>query len=274
MKIHQTSAWGLTRRSFLAMALGAAGAFKWKAARASAESPRQLSGVALKSVVNWGCQYQKVDLAAIARSNLDMIVLDPSLNDAELQFLTRDQCLALKTKPDGGRRIVLAYLCVGEVGTTRWHWPAEWRETPPAWVGAENPQWPGSRSVQFWNSEWRSLIFGRPNSILARIFDVGFDGVVLDRVDGYADWEAEYPSARRDMVDLVRALASSARAVDPGFIVLVQNAEPLLAHADFVDTIDGHNKESLITGLSSPNVYNTNEDIDWSSKLFAQSATL
>ena len=66
-----------------------------------------------------------------------MIVLDLSLNDSELRFVTPAECERLKVKPDGSQRLVLAYLSVGEVDTKRWYWPSEWLLNPPAWVGAD-----------------------------------------------------------------------------------------------------------------------------------------
>jgi cysteinyl-tRNA synthetase len=193
-----------------------------------------------------------------------MIVLDLSLNDSELRFITPAECERLKVKPDGSPRLVLAYLSVGEVDTKRWYWPSKWLLNPPDWVGAENPNWAGARSVQYWNPQWRSLVFEGDNSILDVILDIGFDGVVLDRVDAYADWEANRKTAKLDMVDLVSALAEKGRARDSDFLIIAQNAEPLLIYGDFVLVLDGHNKESLITGLSGPNTYNTEEDVNWS----------
>ncbi len=51
---------------------------------------RQKSRDALMKVTHyWGCQYQNVDLEAVARSDLDLIVLDPSLNDDLGRFVTQ-----------------------------------------------------------------------------------------------------------------------------------------------------------------------------------------
>jgi cysteinyl-tRNA synthetase len=226
-------------------------------------APRRRSLQALRRVVRWGCQYQDVDLEAIRRSALDLIVIDPSLNDSSLRFVTQLECEGLKKRSDGTRRIVLAYLSVGEADTKRWYWPEEWRRSAPDWTGAENPKWPGSRSVQYWNSGWRDLVYKGNGSILDVILDTGFDGVFLDRVDGYGDWSG-YADAMDEMADLVAEIAAKARAKEPDFILMMQNAEALLLHEKLTEAIDAHNKESLLTGLTQANALNTLADVEWS----------
>jgi cysteinyl-tRNA synthetase, unknown class len=257
-------AMSLTRRFvLLALFFASCAAFGRAGGLRSLSARRQRSLQALKRVVRWGCQYQQVDLAAIAGSDLDLIVIDPSLDDNSRRVVTRSECEGLQRKSDGARRIVLAYLCVGEADTKRWYWPEEWRRSVPAWVGPENPKWLGSRSVQYWNSMWRDLVYTRNNSMLDQILDAGFDGVFLDRMDGYGDWGGN-AGALDAMADLVVDVAAKARARDPGFILMMQNAEALLLHENLVAVIDAHNKESLLTGLSRANTRNKPEDVDWS----------
>jgi len=249
-----------TRRSFIfASLLSALSACFFGEAKAS---PSARSAV--RHVKLWGCQYQNVDLDEVAASDLDMIVVDPSLNDSAGIFVTREDCERLKKKPDGSRRIVLAYLCVGEADIKRWYWPEAWMTEAPSWVGAENPNWNGAHAVQYWHPEWQSLVYKARDSILATILDAGFDGVVLDRVDAYTDWEPGRDRARNEMIDLVVSLATTARKRNPDFVVIAQNAEPLLTSMTFVAALDGHNKESLLTGLKGPDSINTTEDVDWS----------
>ena len=218
----------------------------------------------LQSVRHWGCQYQNIDLARLAASDLDLIAIEPSLDDDTRRFVTADQVEALKRKPDGSRRLVLGYLCVGEADTGRWFWPKEWVAKPPEWLGPENPEWPGSFPVQYWQPEWRALLLGSSESLLGRIVSAGYDGALLDRVDAYAEWEPVVPDAAARMVDLVEAIAKDARSQRPGFLLVPQNAEPLLQEPRYRRTIDGLNKESLLTGLRGPNRFNTSADVAWS----------
>lgn len=256
--------WPMTRRAILALLAAAGAAGVPGSASSRLAGVRRSARSMLANVRQWGCQYQKVDIDAVAASGLDMIVLDPSLDDDSGRMVTREECARLQVRPDGQRRIVLAYLCVGEAGVTRWYWPRQWRTTPPAWVGPENPAWAGARTVRYWTQEWRDLIFEAEGSLLDQILRAGYDGVFLDRVDAYGDWEKTHPGARQSMIDLVGALGRKARAGRDDFIVMVQNAEALLASSEFVDLIDGYNKESLLTGLSGENTFNKPEDVAWS----------
>lgn len=252
------SAPGVTRRTLLGL-LGAL-TFGLLPARAAAATRRET----MRRVGRWGAQYQDIDLDAVAASDLDLIVLEPSLDDYYMRFIQPADVERLRRKPDGGRRVVLAYLPVGETDTKRWYWPQEWRQSVPDWVGPDNPDWPGSRHVRFWHPQWRGLVFEQPGSLLDRILDAGYDGALLDRVDAYFDWEDERPSAQDDMIDM---LADIRRKVDrrrPDFILMPQNAEHLMLHARYLDLIDAVNKESLLSGLDGENRLNKPGDVEWS----------
>lgn len=253
----------ITRRA-LAAGLAMAGLWPGSGARAGVAVPRAQSRALLGRVARWGCQYQHVDVEALAASDLDMVVIDPSLDDDAGRFLTRGECRQLKRKPGGGRRLVIAYLCIGEADTKRWHWPLRYRLNAPSWLGPENPEWPGAHRVEFWNPEWIELATGETNSVLAKILEIGFDGVLLDRVDAFMEWQAYVPAAAARMVEVTRLLAQRARRGSDDFIVIGQNAEPLLADPGFLEILDGHNKESLLTGLSGENLRNRDDDVAWS----------
>lgn len=212
----------------------------------------------------WGVQYQKVDINLLASSPLDLIVLDPSLNDTARRFISREEMEALKRKPDGSRRLVIGYLCIGEADLKRWYWPSQWRSRPPAWVGPDNVNWPGSRVVRYWDPQWQDMVVTGRSSILARIVEMGFDGALLDRVDAYGDWERQRSSARREMVALVEKVGETARRRHPGFLLIPQNAEHIIDHERYLRVIDALNKESLLTGLGGKDVPNREVDVDWS----------
>jgi cysteinyl-tRNA synthetase len=218
----------------------------------------------LRAVRRWGCQYQRIDIDAIAASPLDLVVLEPSLDDASLRFIAPAEIDRLKRKPDGSRRLVIGYLPVGEGDIKRWYISDEMRRRPPSFFGPENPDWPGARHVRYWDPAWRELVATGPSSLLARIVEAGFDGALLDRVDAYGDWTKERPSAQEDMIDLVETIRQVARRLVPDFLLVPQNAEQLLLSPRYVGLIDGLNKESLLTGLSGPNLPNSDDDIAWS----------
>ena len=230
----------------------------------AAQAERETARRALAASRSWGVQYQNVNVEVLANSHLDLIVLDPSLNDSIRRFISPAEMAALKRKPDGSRRLVIGYLCLGEADLKRWYWPPQWRARPPAWVGPDNVNWPGSRVVRYWDRQWQDLIVTGQRSILSTIIDMGFDGALLDRVDAYDDWHRQYPRAREQMVDLVEQVATVARRRKPGFLLIPQNAEHIIENARYRSLIDGLNKESLLTGLAGENIPNRQVDIDWS----------
>jgi cysteinyl-tRNA synthetase, unknown class len=211
-------------------------------------------------VSRWGCQYQKIDLAAVARSDLDLIVLDPIV---EGQRLRVDADSPLRRKPDGSRRLVVGYLSVGEAESYRPYWQAAWRDAPPPWLGPENPRWPGSFAVRYWHPTWQDMLLGAGGAVDGLIA-AGFDGVFLDRVDAYGDWPGTGQQAQRAMITLVGRIAERLRARTPKGLVLSQNAEPLLSDAAFLAAIDAVSKESLLYNLRGPNLPNTPDDVAWS----------
>ena len=223
----------------------------------SSRASANLAGV---KVANWGCQYQRIALDSIATSDLDLIVIDPVV---EGERLGPAGVSSLRTKPDGGRRLVLAYLSVGEAESYRAYWQPGWRDAPPAWLGPENPRWPGSFAVRYWLPEWRGLLLGE-GGMFDAILSAGFDGVFLDRVDAYGDWRGREVQARRDMIDLITTLSSTAKARHAGFLLVAQNAEPLLANETYCAAIDAVSKESLLYNLHGEGIANSDEDVRWS----------
>jgi cysteinyl-tRNA synthetase len=210
----------------------------------------------LAAVERWGVQYQSIDVARLAASSLDLLVIDPGLDGrgADAGVVER-----LAKKPDGRRRLVIAYLSVGAAEQWRSYWRPAFATAPPEWLGRTDPAWPGSYTVRYWQPAWRDIVFSQ----LDRIIATGFDGVFLDRVDGYGDWP-DREDAEHEMVELVAELAGRARAKNPAFAVIAQNAEHLLPDPRYRSAIDAVSKESLFTGLAGEGTENRAEDTGWS----------
>lgn len=219
----------------------------WFAMPAQQSRKAQLAGVR-----TW--TYQLQDFARsqkrVATSDSDMLVIDYAADRGDgLKPLSRETVEHLKRKPDGSRRLVITYFSVGEAEDYRPYWKASWRAAAPDWIISENCRWPKNYLVKFWEKGWRDIVFGGAHAYLTAIQDAGFDGVYLDRVDVYADIAGRFPQARARMIDFVRDLAAAARARDPGFLVIVQNAEELLADSAYRATIDAVAKEDLLYGV-------------------------
>ena len=109
---------------------------------------------------------------------------------AEYKTLTAADLQSLKTKQNGGTRILLCYMSIGEAENYRYYWQTDWKKNPPLWLDQENPLWKGNYKVRYWLPEWKSIIKGNADSYLDKILDAGFDGVYLDIVDGFEYFEA------------------------------------------------------------------------------------
>jgi cysteinyl-tRNA synthetase, unknown class len=123
---------------------------------------------------------------AVTNTNYDCIIMDAFFND---EYYTSAETEQLKQKLNGGKRLVIAYMSIGEAEDYRFYWKPWWSFNPPDWMAALNPDWPGNYEVQYWNEEWQSIICGQENSYLSKILDAGFDGTYLDIIDGYEYWE-------------------------------------------------------------------------------------
>ena len=206
----------------------------------------------LAAAKSWGNQLQNLDPDTLAASPYDMLVIDYSRDGKAARALTPEQVDKIRVKPDGERRIVLAYLSIGEAETYRYYWKWYWGwffgVFAPRWLGGENPEWPGNYGVRYWQEGWQKIIFGGEDGYLERIVKAGFDGVYLDRVDEYVDMVREKRNARALMIAFVKALAARARALKPEFLIVPQNAEALLADPSYRAVIDGLGKEDLLFG--------------------------
>lgn len=127
-------------------------------------------------------------LNAIGRTDYDIIIIDLffdgfALNSSDVR--------SLKQKASGGKRLVIAYMSIGEAEDYRYYWRAKWNANSPFWLGDENPNWQGNYKVRYWEREWQEIITGNNDSYVQKIIDAGFDGVYLDIIDAYEHFEAE-----------------------------------------------------------------------------------
>jgi cysteinyl-tRNA synthetase len=237
--------------------------FDWlrRAASDAAAARRQR----LAAVTNWGYWLSSFEVAGVEAAPHDLMVVDNgvSANRRFIRERTVEEVARMKRRPDGSRRLLLAYLSFGEAERYRAYWRADWYDPAkrPPWLGEPNPDWDGNYAVRYWDPEWQQLIFGGPESSLDVILGQGFDGVYLDRADAYLDWEKRYPSARADMAAFLRRLADYARRKNPDFLVVMQNAEELLDDPGVLDRLDGVAKEDLLYGVGGAGVPNRPHDV-------------
>ncbi|MFM9941652.1 MAG: MJ1477/TM1410 family putative glycoside hydrolase [Hyphomicrobiaceae bacterium] len=211
----------------------------------------------LNAAKSWHFHLQSVDIAAMAKVDADLIVTEYSANFGDNAPLKPEEVARLKQRPDGRKRLVIAYFSIGEAESYRFYWRPDWvGDDVPGWYVAENCAWPRNYMVRYWHDGWKDIIYRSKRSFLQRIIDVGFDGVYLDRVDVFGEQEKVRPTARNDMIEFVTELAAAARKAKPGFIVMAQNAEDLLDERRYRDVIDGLGKEDLLYGNIGTNLRN------------------
>lgn len=215
-------------------------------ARPGKAEPPQLNGIR-----SWAYQLQNVDPRQVRASPYDLVVIDYGFIKSSAATLPREVIDFMRDKPNGERRLVFAYLSIGEAEQYRYYWDERWLNAPPEWLEIENAQWPGNFLVKYWHPDWQALIHGSPSAYLDRIIDAGFDGVYLDGVDKFEHWRDKRPSAAEDMVGLIVKLGAYARAKRPGFQVIPQNGDNLLYDPRLLKAIDGISREDLFYNETS-----------------------
>ncbi len=124
---------------------------------------------------------------AVSLTNYDVIIMD--LFFTEVEEFTASEIDILKTKANGGKRLVIAYLSIGEAEDYRYYWEKSWYANPPDWLESENPDWPGNYIVRYWMASWQQIIYGSSDAYLDKILNKGFDGAYLDIIDAFEFFE-------------------------------------------------------------------------------------
>ncbi len=123
-------------------------------------------------------------IQAVRNTNYDILITD--LFFAEEQSFAATDVEQLRQKRNGGRRLVICYMSIGEAENYRFYWQEEWRHQKPSWLDRENPDWEGNYKVHYWEPAWQSVIL---DDYLPRILESGFDGVYLDIIDAFEYYE-------------------------------------------------------------------------------------
>ena len=245
----------------------------------------------LSAVTYWGYQIQDINsgdsVELLAASRYDMLVLEPTRTDwssTDKDFDTRAMVSSLKRRKahDGvHRKLVLAYIDIGEAEDWRWYWtwstawdctgspPADW----PSYILACDPDgWGGNYPVAFWDQDWKDIIINGiapdPNnrdytSVIDEVIRDGFDGIYLDWVEAFENQDvmdaaaAENRDPAAEMIAFIGEMRTYARLRNPNFLIIQQNAASL---------IDGHSVElaAVIDGIAQEAIwYDGDADVDW-----------
>ena len=208
------------------------------------------------SVDNWGYELQGLNGSALkpdvlASATHDLLVIDASRDGTDSGRFSAGEITRMKDGM-GGRSVVVSYVSIGEASDFRDYWHSNWTTTgiatgkltsaAPDWLGPVNPDWPESRKVRYWDSDWQKIIFNtKKTGEVDAIVKAGFDAAYLDIVDGYYFWGAEVSAKDREkgapvnvkqaaqrMVDFIIKLTDHARETNPDFFVIPQNGAWIL----------------------------------------------
>jgi cysteinyl-tRNA synthetase, unknown class len=232
----------------------------------------------------WSDRSMSANVADLATTAFDLVIVDPAPSGlADIAAITA-RVNALKFRPNGDRRLVLAPLSIAEAEDHRAYWNSRWSPpkltavvrrpgdqtgpaattpkatepsarlvtsavTPvalPSWLAEEAAERSGQWRVRYWMADWQSILFGSDGAMLDTILAAGFDGIVLDRADAHAHWSKHHPDARPDMIALVENMSRYAREKAPGFIVVLKDAEDLLDTTRIRGAVDAVIKQDLL----------------------------
>ncbi len=238
----------------------------------------------LSKVRTWAYQIQHLEkdgaIDALAASRYDLLVLEPTrTNKEEAGFDTKK--MVARLKEGARRRLVVAYIDIGEAEDYRWYWswskewkkgeprPADW----PAFIATHDPDgWAGSYPVAFWDEAWKDLVIHgkkRPaaaerdfSSVLDEVIRDGFDGVYLDWVEAWENEEVVAAAKKagkdpgKEMVAFIGEIRDAGRARNPNFLVIQQNAASLVrARPELLKVVDAIAQEDVW--------YTGDAEVDW-----------
>jgi cysteinyl-tRNA synthetase len=253
----------------------------------------------LGEVQFWAYQIQGLSengaVDTLVNSRYDLLVVEPTRTDWSSDnkyFNTLSMTGRIKnsTAHDGiNRKLVLAYIDIGEAEDWRWYWTwsREWKpgdprpEDWPDYILTHDPDgWEGNFPVAYWDPRWKDIViygnnqnsspYGDYNSVIDETIKDGFDGIYLDWVEGFEN-EAVIRAAqnqgkdpRTEMISFIREMGDYTEARHPGFIIIQQNGSALvLGHAELLEIVDGIAQEGIWFEGNATDSWNDPDGYDW-----------
>ena len=189
---------------------------------------------------SWGYQLQDLVVDDLIASPFDLLVIDYSKDGSD------DYALSLSEVSDiqSSDKTVISYISIGEAEDYRYYFNSDWLTSPPSWLGEENPDWEGNYKVNYWEQDWKDIVFDYIDKILSS----NFNGIYLDIIDAYEYYEASRPSALEDMISFVTEISDYAKSYSSfgdSFWIIPQNGEQLLEDEDYRSVIDAIGREDV-----------------------------
>lgn len=121
-------------------------------------------------------------LNALHATNFDLLLIDLFYED---QILSASDVNALKTKSNGGKRLVVAYMNIGSAEKFRYYWQPGWKKGNPDWLKKKYDGYKDEIWVEFWNDDWQNIMLNDSDSYINQVLSADFDGVYLDNTEAY-----------------------------------------------------------------------------------------
>lgn len=237
--------------------------------------------MALSEVQYWAYQIQGINepgvIDTLAASSYDMLVIEPTRTDwssSDKFFDTKTAVSQLKSSlasDDTHRKLVIAYIDIGEAEDWRWYWtwstgwdcsgakPTDW----PDYILTCDPDgWTGNYPVAYWEDAWKDIIIYGQNtgthadrdytSVIDEVINDGFDGIYLDWVEAFEDTtvaaaaQGQSLDPAEEMIDFIAEMQAYGQARNPNFLIIQQNAAALAnGRSHLFNVIDAIAQEAI-----------------------------
>jgi cysteinyl-tRNA synthetase len=245
------------------------------------DKPKKDSGIPplenpLPAVMFWAYQIDSLEkpgmVDKLVESHYDMVVLEPTCTNAKLSsFDCKGMVHRLQTSQGkwNKRKLVIAYVDVGEAESWRYYWKSSWKKPtettrgdPNFLVTTDPDKWKDNYPVAYWDDAWKKIMIRDKDSMLNRVIDMGFDGIYMDWVEGFQNPKVIEAAkqvnvdAAVEMISFIKEIRQHAEKRKPGFLVIAQNGAPLyVGHTDYFQHIHAISQEQIY--------FDGKADTDW-----------
>ncbi len=196
----------------------------------------------------WMYQIQDLEsdeaITALANTDYPLLVVEPNHNHKDNPlFNCSDMIKKLRKTPNGTKRLILAYIDIGQAESWRTYWKKGWvaptfkKLGSPNFLITKDPDgWEDCYPVAFWDQRWKNIWIGT-NGIIFQLAKLGFDGVYLDWVEAYDDNHVRETAKKSNinpeekMIRFIEEISAIGKKITPDFLVVPQNAPFLIDEA-------------------------------------------
>jgi len=214
---------------------------------------------------------EHTDIDKLAGTDYDLLVVEPGFNIKDDPYDVNYLIDNLKIKPNGEKRIILAYIDIGQAEDWRTYWKNDWKAPtktqtgyPDFLITIDPDGWSGNYPVAYWRKDWQN-IWLKENGIIEQIAKYGFDGVYLDWVEAYDDDKIREIASKEninpesEMISFIEAIKTTGKTIFSDFLVVSQNAPYLIEANPTLYT-------SVIDAISTEDTWFYGEgDAEWDS---------